>query len=180
MLNDPGEVDQRDPKNWGGPEPLPAGKIRIPSQSAWERLLATQPLLPGARVRSDWFTLEMRQAGDEIGWVFMAVSGALMSRSQMGERTDKSPETQWSERLAVAYRDRYKPWALAMKSHQSIMQEPVHSLILDLALEDISVSEAERRNGVWRGKGLKLVEYGLSMYVSMAGWDSRRSQKSRH
>ncbi len=197
MLNDPGLVDPRAPGTWGGPDPLPGRdysavvgadgefchwppppRVRQSAVSAWERLLATQPLLPGERVppgdkRRAWFTTEMLQAGKEIGWVFVAVSGGLMTRSQLGEPTGGGPEADWSERLTIAYRDRYKPWASAMEAHQFLSGDPVHSLIIDLCVEDITVAEAERRNGVWRGKGLRLIEYGLGMYAAMAGWQRR-------
>lgn len=182
MLNDPGLVDPRDPNHWGGPDPLPDGRARQSAVSAWEYLLATQPLLPGERVRPGdkrraWFTTEMLQAGKEIGWVFVAVSGSLMPRSHLGERTGGGAGSDWSERLTIAYRDRYKPWASAMEAHQFLSGDPVHSLIIDLCMEDITVAEAERRNGVWRGKGLRLIEYGLGMYAAMAGWTNRRAKK---
>lgn len=174
MLNEPGQVDQRSPENWGAADALPGGRVRVSAMSAWETLLEKQPMLPGDRAPRNWFTIEMRQAGEEIGRVFTAVSGSLMSRSQMGERVDHSQSGDWAESLTIAYRDRYKPWSTAMAAHQHIAQEPVHALIIDLCVEDITVAEAERRNGVWRGKGLKLIEYGLGMYVHMAGWDRRR------
>ena len=173
MLNDPGRVDPRAPGTWGGPDPLPDGRERVSSASVWEYLLEKQPLLPGERKWRRWFTEDMQTAAAEIHWVFVAVSGGLLSASHLCEKTGGSAEAEFAERLAIAKRDRYLPWASAMKAHQFLSGDPVHSLIIDLCMEDITVAEAERRNGVWRGKGLRLIEYGLGMYAAMAGWQRR-------
>ena len=172
MLNEANKNNPRDPETWGGADVLPMGRVRDNTGSIWEKLLERH-----GHGRDAWFTPEMLQAGCEIGWVFTAISGSLMARSGSGERTGGGQGNDWSERLIIARKDRYIPWMNTMAAHYTVTGQAVHSLILDLAVDDISIAEAERKSGVWRGKGLKMIDYGLSMYVQMAGWNRHVSKK---
>ena len=171
MLNEIGEPNPSDPNCWGGPDALPLGRPRRILEPIWERMLNDD--------RYPWFSPEMKQAGDEIERVFVAVSGALMSRSQMGDGGGSSSGG-WAESLVIAWRDRYKPWAAAMSAHRIATGSPVFEFILDIALEDLTMRECERRLGVRNGKGPEIIRFGLGEYVTMAGWtrDARRARRS--
>ena len=173
MLNEPGQIDPRDPAGWGDADPLPLNRKREENLPIWEKMLRDYGAGNEKGNRS-WFTSEMLQAGNEIGRIFVTISGALMPRSQMGERVQGGVRADWSESQIMAYKDRYTPWCNAMKAHAWQIGEPVQPIIIDLAVEDIPLTEAFQRHHVGFRRGLKLVEYGLGMYVTMAGWGRRK------
>lgn len=173
MLNEEVYTDPRDPNGWGPAGPLPLGRKREEKLPIWEQMLRDHGA-GNEKGNRAWFTSEMLQAGNEIGRVFVSISGALMPRSQMGERISGGVRSDWSEGQLIAYKDRYVPWARAMEAHAWQLGEPVHGILIDLAVEDIPLSEAFQRNHVGFRRGIKLVEYGLGMYVTMAGWGRRK------
>ena len=173
MVNGGVYTDPRDPNGWGAADPLPMGRKREDHLPIWEKMLRDYGA-GNEKGNEAWFTPEMLQAGGEIGRVFIAVSGALMPRSQMGERVSGGMRADWSDSQLIAYKDRYVPWARAMEAHAFQAGEPVHGILIDLAVEDISLAEAFQRHGVGHRRGVKLVQYGLGMYVLMAGWGRRK------
>lgn len=166
-INPQSESRPRDPETWGGPDPLPGGKTRRLLMPIWERMLRSD--------RYPWFTSEMKQAGDEIERIFVAVSGGLMPRSQMGNMVAGMGGTgsTLADGLTVAWRDRYKPWAAEMAAHKVRTGEPVKAFIIDLCVEDFTIRECERHHGIGNGRGPELIKYGLGRYVEIAGWVRR-------
>lgn len=175
MLNEPSPIDPRDPSGWGEADPLPGGRERITRTGVWEKMLRDYGR-GNEKGNQVWFTQEMAQAGNEIYTVFSAISEQKMPQSHTGDRISGGGgnATDWADWLIIAKQDRYLPWTRAMRAHGWQIGEPVQPIIIDLAVEDIPLSEAFQRHHVGFRRGLKLVEYGLGMYVFMAGWSRRK------
>ncbi len=175
MLNEEVYTDPRDPNGWGPADALPSGKKREEKLPIWEQMLRDHGAGNDKGNRA-WFTPEMQSAGNEIYIIYSAITAGLMPKSHMGDHTSGGggSATDWADWMIIAKNDRYLPWSRAMDAHAWQIGEPVHGILIDLAVEDIPLSEAFQRNHVGFRRGLKLVEYGLGMYVTMAGWGRRK------
>ena len=106
-------------------------------------------------------------AADEIEWVFIGVTGALYAKGNIREPIDGSRTNTMPESLAIAHRDRFKPWADWMKKNKT---PPIVSVCLDVIVEGKTACEIDRYRRWRKGKAVDYLIEGLDQYAKMAGW----------
>lgn len=159
MLNESAPADPRNPENWGGPDPLPAGRFRgnRTLMDAWRDSGNLHPAVEAAAY--------------EIENVHTAVVAGLWTKTaSYGERTGVSSTNDWPARIAIAYRDRYGPWKDEMAVIWKKTQMPIHATIVDAIIDGHSLRQIDRARQWKNGTASGYVKWGLWRYCVMAGW----------
>lgn len=116
-------------------------------------------LLEGAELR----------AAAEIERIYIGLTRGLFARAANyegggGRRVDLA------EALAIAHRDRYKPWADQLSASRKRGGPPIFEIAIDCLVEGRSLHELDR---LWRWRHGKAADYlceALTLYARLAGW----------
>lgn len=112
---------------------------------------------------------EMENAAREIRRVYQANTRAVMAK--IGNLTGirgSAANAQSPDRLAIAYSDRYKPWADEMG------RIGVLAVVIDWLHEEKPFQDIDRERRQRKGTAAKTIERALWQYCLMAGWVGRR------
>jgi hypothetical protein len=113
---------------------------------------------------------EMENAAREIRRVYQDNTRAVMAKigNLIGVRGSAANSLS-PDRLAIAYRDRYKPWADEMG------RIGVLPVVIDWLHEEKSFQDIDRERHQRHGTASKTIEHALWQYCLMAGWVGLRN-----
>lgn len=147
--------------NGEGPTPHTARQHR---KTSFERMIESRAITP-----------EMFEAAQEIERVYLAITGAVLVRSQSYERQDRSVGAQLAERTAVAYQLRYKPWADELSRRQKGCAWPMLEVVIDIVVDGRPLDTLDHERGWRKGISKFIVQWALLQYAEIAGWARRGS-----
>lgn len=163
MLNEPGYIDPRDPANWGVDD------------AAKARAEANKPLIEQWRDEGNLQDC-MEAAIKEIEVCHRAICEGLWTKTaSYGERVSGGADRDWPAWLALAIRDRYGPWRDAMARRRIIYNQPIHELVTDALIDNVSLRTLDASHQWRKGTAKKFIRWGLHEYAVMAGWIQARS-----
>ncbi len=146
--------------------------LRQHRKTSMERMIEKKQLHP-----------EMIQAAQEIERIYLALTGAVLIRSQGYERQDRSAGAPLAERTAVAYHLRYKPWADELSRRKKGCAWPMLEVVVDVVVDGRSFDTIDQEHGWSHGVAKFIVRWALLDYAERAGWakaGSRRELESDH
>lgn len=149
---------QRDPAHFGPPTPE---LVRQHRKSSFARLCDAGKV-----------TGEMMQAAQEIEAVYMALTRGLLARAQTYERTDPSARKDMPLAIALAFRDRYKPWADLLSARKKRGGPPALEIVTEIVIHQGWLREEDQARGWRRDTAKRILLRALLEYAVMAGWAS--------
>jgi hypothetical protein len=113
--------------------------------------------------------LEHLAAAAEIERVFLALTAGLFARPRRDAIRGSRPRDM-TEAAAIAYGDRFRPWAATLSERHKAGGPPILEVVLDCVVDGLSLREIDQ-NRRWRhGRAGAYVVEGLELYAVMAGW----------
>ena len=118
------------------------------------------------------------RAAREIATIYQAVTAALMAKIGGWKGSKGSgrgfAEDRMSEEIAILHHDRYIPWTRALAKQDDISLP----LVIDVAVDGVSVNRACRRRRVGYARGVGLIGAALALYGDLRGLETPRSQEA--
>lgn len=113
--------------------------------------------------------LEHLAAAAEIERVFLALTAGLFARARREEIRGGRPRDM-TEAAAIAYGDRFRPWAAALSERHKAGGPPILEVVLDCVVDGLSLREIDSGRRWRHGRAGAYVIEGLELYTTMAGW----------
>ncbi len=115
------------------------------------------------------------RAAREIARIYQAVVAALMPKIaslEIGKGPGRgSVEDRMPEEIAIWHHDRYLPWVRALAKKDDISLP----LLIDVAVDGVSVNAACRHRRVGYARGVILIGAALTLYDEYRGWFHREA-----
>ncbi len=149
------------------PPPLIPADYGTKATQAYLRRDPVDDYAAGLRKRGDRLVGEKESAAREIRRVYMMVTGKLWARAvdvMRGDRGSAEPAAEW---LAIAHRDRYKPWADEMG------RSGLLALVMDWLIDEHTMSQIDRDRRQRKGRAFDVIDSALLRYAENAGWAGR-------
>ncbi|WP_421722912.1 hypothetical protein [Bauldia sp.] len=115
----------------------------------------------------------MLQAATEIEDVFLAKTAGLRIRSPSLVRISGGSAPPLAERLAIANRDRYLPWAAALSQRFKRGGPPALETTVAIVIDQAIASDFDARRRWRKGTTKAIARRALLEYAVMAGWAPR-------
>lgn len=113
--------------------------------------------------------LEHLAAAAEIERVFLALTAGLFARARRDAIRGGRPRDM-TEAAAIAYGDRFRPWAATLSERHKAGGPPILEVVLDCVIDGLSLREIDQARHWRHGRAGSYVIEGLELYAMMAGW----------
>lgn len=148
-------VASQDPAHWGPAARRNARRTRRCSLKALHEAGSLQ--------------LEHLAAAAEIERVFLALTAGLFARPRREAIRGGRPRDM-TEAAAIAYGDRFRPWASTLSERHKAGGPPILEVVIDCAVDGLSLREIDAARRWRHGRAAAYVVEGLELYATMAGW----------
>lgn len=112
----------------------------------------------------------MLQAATEIEDVYLAKTAGLRIRAPALERVSGGAAPPLAERLAIANRDRYLPWANALSRRFKQGGPPSLETTVDIVIDQAIAADIDAARRWRKGTAKAVARRALLEYAVMAGW----------
>lgn len=113
--------------------------------------------------------LDHLAAAAEIERVFLALTAGLFARPRREAIRGGRPRDM-TEAAAIAYGDRFRPWAATLSERHKAGGPPILEVVLDCVVDGLSLREIDTGRRWRHGRAAAYVVEGLELYATMAGW----------
>jgi hypothetical protein len=113
--------------------------------------------------------LDHLAAAAEIERVFLALTAGLFARPRRDAIRGSRPRDM-TEAAAIAYGDRFRPWAATLSERHKAGGPPILEVVLDCVVDGLSLREIDAGRRWRHGRAAAYVVEGLELYATMAGW----------
>ncbi len=113
--------------------------------------------------------LEHLSAAAEIERVFVALTAGLFARPRQEAIRGGRPRDM-TEAAAIAYGDRFRPWAATLSERHKAGGPPILEVVIDCVVDGLSLREIDSARRWRHGRAAAYVVEGLELYATMAGW----------
>lgn len=113
--------------------------------------------------------LEHLAAAAEIERIFLALTAGLFARPRREAIRGGRPRDM-TEAAAIAYGDRFRPWAATLSERHKAGGPPILEVVLDCVVDGLSLREIDSARRWRHGRAAAYVVEGLDLYATMAGW----------
>lgn len=117
--------------------------------------------------------LEHLAAAAEIERVFLALTAGLFARPRRDAIRGGRPRDM-TEVAAIAYGDRFRPWAATLSERHKAGGPPILEVVLDCVVDGLSLREIDSARRWRHGRAAAYIVEGLDLYATMAGWRALR------
>lgn len=121
-------------------------------------------------IRSGDLTDSQSRAARQIEAVWKGLCGALGIRAPKLEHVDGSSLGSMTEKAALHYTIRFKPWATLMEHAEAVLKRDVIEMVRRAVLEDETWPELDKAFHMRAGSSRAIVTWALAVYALCAGW----------